>query len=90
MLPSPHIITRPCAELFKNCSSWSSPLLVHECLLCLLCLEELPVLLENNWLYVHKTEGLLPKKQFILYFICDSGVPIAFDLEQTNLANNVL
>lgn len=44
----------------------------------------------DNWLYVHKTEGLLPKKQFILYFICDSGVPIAFDLEQTNLANNVL
>lgn len=46
-----------------------------------LCLEELPVLLENNWLYVHKTEGLLCLKSSSYFIICDSGVPIAFDLE---------
>lgn len=36
-------------------------------------------------------QGFLPKMQFIsiIYFICGSGVPIAFDLQRTDLANSV-
>lgn len=99
MLPSLQIISQPEAELLKNYIFLGALLYWYMNAKfiafkdnCLLCLVQLPVLLEKSKLYVLKTEGFLPKEQFmsIIYCICGSGVRIAFDLQQTNLANSVL
>lgn len=101
MLPSLHIIiTQPGEELFKNyIFRWAelywymkAKFIAFKDIAFFAYLVQLPVLLEKSKLYVHKTEGFLPKEQFvsIIHFTCGCGVPIAFDLQQTNLANNVL
>lgn len=77
VLPSLHIITWPGAELFvwKPHTSWGCPLLGYEGqVYCfqrhsLLCLVQLPVLLEKSRLYVRKMEASCLKSSSWALFI---------------------